>query len=273
MSDLRRERVVSDLNKALLPIIGDDSNFKEAAPLLFGMEFAEKGKELVDQVTVMKSTITKKQEWKPPSFRGGPPNNWGGFSRKYERGGAQNVRYSRERSYQMGKGPLQNNQKSRSCVSASHPKRNLQKYVGKSYCMSGCNPSDITPSASRKAVRSSKHLEGVDKRPMGVRHCKGLSDRLSFRTSSEGKTSHATQQNQLIVEEVLELLQRSNRRDSQPPERVPLKPLPGPKNGQQAETRDKPEGSEPICSHATLPDGWNPFFEGSDKSEGLVGKS
>lgn len=29
---LQRERVVSELNKALLPIVGDDENFKEAAP-------------------------------------------------------------------------------------------------------------------------------------------------------------------------------------------------------------------------------------------------
>ena len=33
---LRRQRVVSDINKALLPVVGDDKNFKEAAPLLFG---------------------------------------------------------------------------------------------------------------------------------------------------------------------------------------------------------------------------------------------
>ena len=73
MSHLRRERAVSDLNKALLPIVGDDSNFKEVVPLLFGTEFAKKGKELVDQVKAMRSTITKKLERKPPFFRGGPP--------------------------------------------------------------------------------------------------------------------------------------------------------------------------------------------------------
>ena len=115
MSHLRRERVVSDLNKALLPIVGDDANFKEAAPLLFGTEFAKKGKELVDQVKAMRSTIARKPERKPPFFRGGPPNNrggggggGGGFSRKYGRCGAQNFRYSRERPYQA-KEPLQTN--------------------------------------------------------------------------------------------------------------------------------------------------------------------
>ena len=84
---LRRERVVSDVNKALLPIVGDDANFKEAAPLLFGTEFA---KEMVEQVKAMRSTLSKKPEWKPPFFRGGPPNNRGGFNRRYGRGGAQN---------------------------------------------------------------------------------------------------------------------------------------------------------------------------------------
>ena len=45
LSHLRRERVVSDFNKSLLPFVGDNSNFKDAAPLLFGMEFAKKGKD------------------------------------------------------------------------------------------------------------------------------------------------------------------------------------------------------------------------------------
>ena len=114
MSYLRRERVVNDLNKSLLPIVGDDLNFKEAAPLLFGTEFAKKGKELVDQVRAMRSTITRKPERRPPFFRGGPPTNrGGGFNRKYRRGGAQTFRYGRERPYQMGKGPPQTNQKGR----------------------------------------------------------------------------------------------------------------------------------------------------------------
>ena len=42
---LRREKIVRDMNKAILPIVGDDNNFKEAAPFLFGTEFAKKSKE------------------------------------------------------------------------------------------------------------------------------------------------------------------------------------------------------------------------------------
>ena len=111
LSHLRRERIISDVNKSLLPVVGDDSNFEEAAPRLFGTEFAKKGKEMVDQVKAMRSTISKKQERKPPFFRGGPPSSRGGFNRKFGRGGAQNFRY-RERPFQ-GKGQLQGSQRTR----------------------------------------------------------------------------------------------------------------------------------------------------------------
>ena len=43
ISNLRRVKVIGDSNKALLPLVGDDTNFVEAPPLLFGMEFAQKG--------------------------------------------------------------------------------------------------------------------------------------------------------------------------------------------------------------------------------------
>ena len=85
--------------------------FSEAAPFLFGTEFAKKGKEMVDQVRAMRSTMpAKKQERKPPFFRGGPPSSRGGGGgfKRYGRGGAQNLRY-RERPYQMGKGQPQKN--------------------------------------------------------------------------------------------------------------------------------------------------------------------
>ena len=38
------------MNKALLPLVDDDNNFSDVAPSLFGLEFAQKSKELVEQV-------------------------------------------------------------------------------------------------------------------------------------------------------------------------------------------------------------------------------
>ena len=110
---LRRERIVSEMNKALLPIVGDDDNFKEAAPLLFGTEFAKKSKEMVEQVKAMRSAITKKPDRKPQFFRSGPPNSRGGFNRRYGRGGAQNFR-QRERPYPVGKGQFQGQKRTQS---------------------------------------------------------------------------------------------------------------------------------------------------------------
>ena len=47
------------LNKSLLPLLEEDSNFEDVAPSLFGLEFARKLKELVDQVRAIRSTAQK----------------------------------------------------------------------------------------------------------------------------------------------------------------------------------------------------------------------
>ena len=64
--------MVEDINRALLPVAGDNHIFRKTPPLLFGPEFVQKGKELVEQVKAMRSIIMRKQEWRPPFFRGAP---------------------------------------------------------------------------------------------------------------------------------------------------------------------------------------------------------
>ena len=59
ISCVRHEKAIMDINKALLLIVQDDSNFVDAAPVLFGSEFGQKSKEHVDQVRALRSTITK----------------------------------------------------------------------------------------------------------------------------------------------------------------------------------------------------------------------
>ena len=51
ISHLRREKIVTCVNKALLPLARDDERFAEAAPHLFGSDFARHSKEFLDQVT------------------------------------------------------------------------------------------------------------------------------------------------------------------------------------------------------------------------------
>ena len=97
LSHLRRVKVISDLNKALLPIVEEDKNFSAAAPQLFGPEFAQKGKDMVDQMKAMRVTTSRKPDRRPQFFRGGPPNR-GGFGQRYGRGGGP-LYSRRERPY------------------------------------------------------------------------------------------------------------------------------------------------------------------------------
>ena len=77
MSHFRRTRIITGMNKTLLPLLDEDKNFKEAAPFLFGPEFAQKFKDLIDQVKAMRSSV---RDPKPSAqfFRTFPPNGRGG---------------------------------------------------------------------------------------------------------------------------------------------------------------------------------------------------
>ena len=61
---LRRTKIISQMNKALLPLTEEDQNFVDAAPALFGPAFAQKSKELVDQVKAMRSHLPGHKEGK-----------------------------------------------------------------------------------------------------------------------------------------------------------------------------------------------------------------
>lgn len=79
ITHLRREKVTTDLNKALLPVAKEAANFKSAPPSLFGTEFAKKAKDHIDQVKAMRATLPTKPD--RSLFRGGPPRRGGGSSR------------------------------------------------------------------------------------------------------------------------------------------------------------------------------------------------
>jgi len=48
MSHYRRTRIITSINKTLLPLVEDGKNFKDAAPSLFGPDFTQKSKNLID---------------------------------------------------------------------------------------------------------------------------------------------------------------------------------------------------------------------------------
>ena len=61
---LRRIKIIFQMNKALLLLTEEDQNFVDAAPALFGSAFAQKSKELVDQVKAMRSHLPGHKEGK-----------------------------------------------------------------------------------------------------------------------------------------------------------------------------------------------------------------
>ena len=83
ISHLRKEKVTSDLNKALLPIILEDEKFTKAPPALFGTEFAKTAKEHVDQVKALRSTLGAREAPKANRLFGRPPLTvtWGGVQK------------------------------------------------------------------------------------------------------------------------------------------------------------------------------------------------
>ena len=62
------------MNKSLLPLTEDNSNFTDAPHTLFGLEFAQKSKELVDRMKALWSSSGFKNK---QLFRNGPPTTGG----------------------------------------------------------------------------------------------------------------------------------------------------------------------------------------------------
>ena len=84
ISLLRQTKVISQLNKSLLPLTEEDSNFEGVAPSLFGLEFAHKSKDHVEQVKALRSSGGAKES-KQQFFRQGPPTTGGILPKTRER--------------------------------------------------------------------------------------------------------------------------------------------------------------------------------------------
>lgn len=149
ISRVRREKAIMDINKALLPIVQDDSNFTAAAPVLFGSEFGRKSKEHIDQVKALRSTISKETP-KRSFFRGNPLEGGdpltgeGGMEVPTEVGGTKTGSTPTTRSTRT------------SALHKSHrtlsPITQIKRYIGKSYSEQGRGPNHLSQCTSRKAT-------------------------------------------------------------------------------------------------------------------------
>ena len=84
ISHLHQTKVISQLNKSLLPLTEEDSNFEGVAPSLFGPEFARKSKDHVEQVKALRSSGGARES-KQQFFRQGPPTAEGVLPKTRER--------------------------------------------------------------------------------------------------------------------------------------------------------------------------------------------
>lgn len=78
-SRLRRHKVLEEFNKTLQPLADKDDEFKDAAPALFGTDFARRAKEHLDQVKTLRSAKKDPPDDRRQPFRGGPSGNRGKF--------------------------------------------------------------------------------------------------------------------------------------------------------------------------------------------------
>ena len=100
ISRLRREKVVADVNRVLLPIAQEDDNFMDVPPYLFGNDFAKCSKDYVEQVRAMRSTLPKGTGKRP--FFERDPLKGGAKSRgkdPYSRSRSSREQYQGSKSY------------------------------------------------------------------------------------------------------------------------------------------------------------------------------
>ena len=183
ISRLRREKVVADVNKALLPIAQDDDNFRDAPPYLFGNEFAKRSKDYVEQVRAMRSTLPK-GTGKRPFFQGGPPRR-GGQSR-----GAEAPTTDSGATGRGIKAPRTTHSRFTGRLSA-HTTAGCKvrfKYVVQNYDEMGPDPDNDRRCSSRKAAALHKKLGKGDSRPLGPKYGTGLPIRVQRRTFTMAQT-------------------------------------------------------------------------------------
>ena len=86
ISRLRRDKLVSSINKSLTPLVQDDTEFASASLNLFGTDFLKRAKEYLDQVKTLKTTLPPRQHGsgdhhdhnsRKPLFRKGLPSGRG----------------------------------------------------------------------------------------------------------------------------------------------------------------------------------------------------
>ena len=258
LSHLRRKKVVSGLNSALMPLVEEDKNFSKAPPTLFGTEFAQRSKDHVDQVKAIRGLPKQQQRSMPrePFFRGGPPSSRGGEEEETlatGRGEAVPTDPTTATPVDSSGGTQPASQEGRitrttnsSCM--FHPNTPSYKCSEQYPCQSisghGYLPTGRGPTASWKAGPLPKELEDSNKGPVGAEYSPGLPVRAPGGACSEGTPKPSSV---LCGTEktdrgggIFPSGKRGSVKHKSTKRRVLFQPVLGPQEGWRTEAGDKP---------------------------------
>ena len=287
ISRLRRERIVTSVNKVLLPLARDDEQFAEAAPHLFGTDFARQSKEFMDQVKAIRSTLPSKtkEPARKPFFRGGPPRRGEGTNSGAETPAASgavaghrtNCRHSRHSVYTLCRS---------TCIPKSICTSSMCESISKvcctvypeCHCTHGYNPPEHTKSSSWTAVSLLQKLGGTDKGSMDPGNCEWLSDRFPLGTNSMSEATPSTVQSEPGNAHTTRSRRTSEERGGDRTITSTrggflLHPLPGSKERWGSKTGGQPEGTKQIRVNASLQDGGYSHTEKPPTGGGLASES
>ena len=185
LSRLRREKVVTSVNKALLPLVKEDDHFAGASPNLFGPDFAKRSKEFLEQVKALRSSLPVRVQ--KTLFSQGPPLGEG-------------VRPPGEKVEPPRSGRTdRTDQIKDKCSSTTHLQCGIKKTNDcLSYSKYTSSKGNVSPGYSDMPSGSAglfyKKLGVDNKGSVDPEHSDRVSNRISFNCMSDPEATHPTGQ-------------------------------------------------------------------------------
>ena len=185
ISRLCQEKIIAGVNKSLIPLVKDDSPYVDAAPDLFGPDFAKRSKEFLDQVKMIRSSLPTKghnpENKGRPLFRKGQSS---GRTGAFKRGGASISYTGVTETDKPEKGT------SRININDFCENKSFKYYPPVNNKMHGYQPSEVTIKSSRAAGTLCLQLEQINQGPMGLGHNKGIQNGVPLHALPSVQTTH-----------------------------------------------------------------------------------
>ena len=241
------------MNKTLVPLAQDDTNFQGVAPSLFGTEFAKKMKDHVDQIRALRSVIPRKEG--KQFFPKGPLQQRGIQIRE-----GWSPHLSKKLWLERPNIPQERVLVSAGAETPSQElilnvpfQRNLILTLSNRLASMGIVLMQVQHTLAGRLECFAKKLGVNNEGPVGARHHTRLPYRANVRTIPAFQTTPTTLQPRTdqphCGRDRRSSPKRGNIRSVPPPRRLLLNTILGSQEGRWSETSDQPEGPESVCLH------------------------